>query len=63
VLHFNYLSDTEGDRLFYRRPQPFDAECDPTLLAVALGATLYSPATVRFGQDLSRRLTSGVTGP
>jgi citrate lyase beta subunit len=43
--HFSYLSDSERDRLFYRPPQPFDAGCDPALLAVTLGATLYSPAT------------------
>jgi citrate lyase beta subunit len=58
--HFNYLSDTQRDRLFYREPQPFGAECDPTLLAVTLGATLYAPATrPTLAADISKQAAHG----
>lgn len=45
MRHFDYLSDEERDRLFFRHPQRFGAADDLTLQAVGLGATLYSPAT------------------
>lgn len=45
MRHFDYLSDEERDRLFFRHPQRFGADDDLNLQAVGLGATLYSPAT------------------
>ncbi|HEX3547547.1 MAG TPA: HpcH/HpaI aldolase/citrate lyase family protein [Mycobacterium sp.] len=58
--HFNYLSDTHRDRLFYREPQPFGAESDPTLLAATLGATLYTPATrPTLAADISKQAAHG----
>ena len=58
--HFNYLSDTQRDRLFYRKPQPFAAECDPALLAVTLGATLYTPAMrPTLAADISKQAAHG----
>ena len=45
MRHFDYLSDEERDRLFFRHPQRFGADDALTLQAVGLGATLYSPAT------------------
>jgi hypothetical protein len=44
VQHFKALSQTERDRLFLVAPEVLDARTDSSLLAVALGATLYSPA-------------------
>jgi citrate lyase beta subunit len=44
VQHFKVLSQTERDRLFLVAPETLDFCTDSSLLAVALGATLYSPA-------------------
>lgn len=60
MRHFNYLSDTQRDRLFYREPQPFGAQGDPTLLAVTLGATLYTPATrPTLAADIAKQAAHG----
>lgn len=45
MRHFSYLDDETTDRLFHRAPESFDRDAPRDLLAVALGATLYSPAT------------------
>ena len=45
MRHFAYLSDTETGRLFHLPPQELSLTSDPGLLATALGATLYCPAT------------------
>jgi citrate lyase beta subunit len=44
VQHFKALNQTERDRLFLVAPETLDVRTDSSLLAVALGATLYSPA-------------------
>lgn len=44
MQHFKALSQTERDRLFLIAPETLDVRTDSSLLAVALGATLYSPA-------------------
>jgi citrate lyase beta subunit len=44
VQHFKALNQTERNRLFLIPPQQLDVWSDSSLLAVALGATLYSPA-------------------
>ena len=60
VRHFDFVPEPERERLFYRRPETFDASSDRNLLAVALGATLYSPATrPALAQDLRRRVGDG----
>ncbi|TNY35762.1 HpcH/HpaI aldolase/citrate lyase family protein [Thermomonospora catenispora] len=45
MRHFDHVSAARRKRLFYRHPRPFGRDSDPRVLAVALGATLYSPAT------------------
>jgi citrate lyase beta subunit len=61
MRHFDFLSDADRQRLFVRAPERFDADADPELLAVALGATLYSPATrPRLSADITRRAAEGV---
>jgi len=45
MRHFEFLDDDDRARLFHRVPESFTPADDPDLLAVALGATLYSPAT------------------
>jgi citrate lyase beta subunit len=45
MQHFKALAESVKDRLFHLRPEHLDRSSAPGLLAVALGATLYSPAT------------------
>ncbi|WP_245679306.1 HpcH/HpaI aldolase/citrate lyase family protein [Actinomadura hibisca] len=48
--------------MFYRQPRRFDRHDDPALLAVALGATLYSPATrPALADDIAKAARRGVT--
>ncbi|WP_375486482.1 HpcH/HpaI aldolase/citrate lyase family protein [uncultured Jatrophihabitans sp.] len=62
MRHFDFLADEERDRLFLRPPMPFDVDDDPSVLGVALGATLYCPATrPRLAADITRRAATGVT--
>lgn len=45
MQHFQALSESVKDRLFHKRPEHLHRTSNPGLLAVGLGATLYSPAT------------------
>lgn len=45
MRHFSFLAEEQLARLFHRRPAELSLDTDPALLAVALGATLYSPGT------------------
>jgi citrate lyase beta subunit len=45
MRHFDGLESSERNRLFLREPQPFERRSPAETLAVALGATLYVPAT------------------
>lgn len=45
MRHFDYLSTAERERLFLRPPEDIGVHSGLGLLAVALGATLYCPAT------------------
>ena len=61
MRHFDFLSEADRRRLFYRPPQPFGSQDDPGVLGVALGATLYSPATrPTLVADLAKRVSQGV---
>ncbi|MBV9823728.1 MAG: HpcH/HpaI aldolase/citrate lyase family protein, partial [Actinobacteria bacterium] len=61
MRHFDFLSEADRRRLFYRPPQPFGPADDLGLLGVALGATLYSPATrPTLVADLAKRVNQGV---
>jgi citrate lyase beta subunit len=61
LRHFAFLSDSDRQRLFHRVPQSFHAD-DPTkTLAIALGATLYSPAIrPTLGADIAKLAAQGV---
>ena len=60
--HFDFLDPGERDRLFLRAPEPFDTDADPARVGVALGATLYTPATrPSLGRDIARSAERGVT--
>ncbi|MDJ0352902.1 HpcH/HpaI aldolase/citrate lyase family protein [Pseudarthrobacter sp. PH31-O2] len=45
MQHFRALAESVKERLFHVRPEALDRASDPGLLAVAMGATLYTPAT------------------
>lgn len=62
MRHFDFLSEADRHRLFFRPPQPFGAGDDLGVLGMALGATLYSPATrPTLVADLAKRAAQGVT--
>ncbi|WP_409073768.1 HpcH/HpaI aldolase/citrate lyase family protein [Micromonospora chalcea] len=62
MRHFDFLSDSDRNRLFLQAPRPFGPDDDTTLLAVALGATLYIPATrPDLAANIRRRADQGVT--
>ncbi|MFI6402901.1 HpcH/HpaI aldolase/citrate lyase family protein [Streptomyces sp. NPDC050548] len=45
MRHFGHIAPEVRHRLFFQEPCEFDADSPARLLAAALGATLYSPAT------------------
>ena len=61
MRHFGHIAPEVRQRLFHREPCSFTAESSPSLLAVALGATLYSPATrPRLADDIMKQAGRGV---
>lgn len=42
-VHFAQVSDSDLDRLFATPPAPVPPDADPQLIALSLGATLYTP--------------------
>lgn len=52
MRHFDYLLEDEKAELFSEYPQPINRNIEKEVLAYALGATLYMPATrATFSQD------------
>ncbi len=45
MQHFSAMAESVKDRLFHLRPEVIHHTSDPALLAVALGATLYTPGS------------------
>jgi citrate lyase beta subunit len=61
MRHFDFLDAADRQRLFLRAPETFSASADLELLSVALGATLYSPASrPALARDIARRAGEGV---
>ncbi|WP_326723396.1 MULTISPECIES: HpcH/HpaI aldolase/citrate lyase family protein [unclassified Streptomyces] len=61
MRHFGHIAPEERQRLFYREPSLFTAESPARVLAAALGATLYSPATrPRLADDIVKQAGRGV---
>lgn len=61
MRHFDHIDAARRKHLFYRHPRPFDRHDDPAVLAVALGATLYCPATrPALAADVERAAGRGV---
>lgn len=62
MRHFAHLPAAELTRLFHHPPADVDRHGDPQMLAVALGATLYSPATrPTLAADITRHAARGAT--
>ncbi len=62
MRHFSQMSAVERDRLFHRLPGEFTRSSPIGPLAVALGATLYLPATRQhLAADIAKQTTRGVT--
>ncbi|MFI2367434.1 HpcH/HpaI aldolase/citrate lyase family protein [Streptomyces sp. NPDC018833] len=61
MRHFGHVPPATQDRLFHRQPSEFDAGSPARMLAAALGATLYSPATrPRLADDVVKQAGRGV---
>jgi citrate lyase beta subunit len=61
VRHFGHIAPEERQRLFYREPSVFSADSPARVLAAALGATLYSPATrPQLADDIIKQAGRGV---
>ncbi|MFF2728067.1 HpcH/HpaI aldolase/citrate lyase family protein [Streptomyces sp. NPDC058008] len=61
MRHFGHISPAVREGLFFSGPCEFDAGSSPDLLSVALGATLYSPATrPRLADDVIKQAGRGV---
>jgi len=65
VRHFGYLTARQNESLFSHLPQPFGRDSDARTLAMALGATLYTPGTTtdyaaRIGSLVELGVTSAV---
>ncbi|MEV0305233.1 HpcH/HpaI aldolase/citrate lyase family protein [Streptomyces prasinus] len=59
--HFGQIAPAVRKRLFHREPGRFTARSPARLLAMALGATLYSPATrPRLADDIVKQAGNGV---
>jgi citrate lyase beta subunit len=61
MRHFGYLTSDLRSELFHREPQEFTADAPAHTLAIALGATLYSPATrTSLADDIRKQAARGV---
>jgi citrate lyase beta subunit len=61
MRHFDHIDTAYRKHLFHRHPRPFGRHDDPAVLAVALGATLYCPATrPTLAGDIEKAARRGV---
>jgi hypothetical protein len=61
MRHFAHLPEADLTRLFHCFPQSFTVDDESKLLATALGATLYSPATrSTLAADIAKGSAQGV---
>ncbi|MFS8203994.1 HpcH/HpaI aldolase/citrate lyase family protein [Streptomyces sp. CWNU-52B] len=61
MRHFGQLAPEVRERLFFQEPCHFSADSSPKVLAAALGATLYSPATrQKLADDIVKQTGQGV---
>ncbi|MFD5077656.1 HpcH/HpaI aldolase/citrate lyase family protein [Streptomyces sp. NPDC058371] len=61
MRHFGHVAPEERQRLFHQEPSVFTAQSPARVLAAALGATLYSPATrPQLADDIVKQGGRGV---
>ncbi|MFF3320462.1 HpcH/HpaI aldolase/citrate lyase family protein [Streptomyces sp. NPDC003035] len=61
MRHFGHIPSASRAGLFHQEPVEFTADSPASTLAVALGATLYSPATrPRLADDVRKQAARGV---
>ncbi|MFH8409672.1 HpcH/HpaI aldolase/citrate lyase family protein [Streptomyces sp. NPDC018019] len=61
MRHFGHLAPDIRNALFHKEPVEFTADSPPGTLSVALGATLYSPATrPKLAADIVKQAGRGV---
>jgi len=61
MRHFHHLPECDVEELFFRPPEEFGRHADVDTIAMALGATLYMPATrSHLADDLVRQASRGV---
>ncbi len=61
MRHFGHIAPEVRDHLFFQEPCVFTADSSPRVLAAALGATLYSPATrQKLADDIVKQAGRGV---
>ncbi|AWI28383.1 HpcH/HpaI aldolase/citrate lyase family protein [Streptomyces tirandamycinicus] len=61
MRHFGHIPAIARKELFHQEPAEFDADSPADMLSVALGATLYSPATRRrLADDVLKQAARGV---
>ncbi|MGW2020144.1 HpcH/HpaI aldolase/citrate lyase family protein [Streptomyces sp. NPDC001927] len=61
MRHFGHIPASARAGLFHQEPAEFTADAPASTLAVALGATLYSPATrPRLADDVRKQAARGV---
>ncbi|MFD3658219.1 HpcH/HpaI aldolase/citrate lyase family protein [Streptomyces sp. NPDC058620] len=61
MRHFGHISPAAREGLFFQEPCVFDADSPARVLAAALGATLYSPATrPHLADDVVKQAGRGV---
>ncbi|WRZ93160.1 HpcH/HpaI aldolase/citrate lyase family protein [Streptomyces sp. NBC_01007] len=61
MRHFGHVTPEERQRLFHQEPGVFTSDSPARILAAALGATLYSPATrPTLADDIVKQTTRGV---
>lgn len=61
MRHFGHITPEERQRLFHQEPGVFTADSPARVLAAALGATLYSPATrPQLADDILKQTARGV---
>ncbi|KOT89176.1 ATP/GTP-binding protein [Streptomyces sp. NRRL F-5755] len=61
MRHFGHLAPDIRNALFHKEPVEFTADSPPGTLSVALGATLYSPATrPKLAEDIVKQAGRGV---
>ncbi|GAA3237118.1 HpcH/HpaI aldolase/citrate lyase family protein [Actinocorallia longicatena] len=61
MRHFDHIDVARRASLFHVQPGEFDRDGDPDILAMAMGATLYSPATrPHLARDIAKCHRQGV---